>query len=786
MSFIGEGIRRREDRRFITGRGRYVDNIAFHGLTHGAVLRSPHPHARILSIDTSAAEASPGVLIVLTGEDWMREAGGDLPTIAPVNFLDGRPMNEASRPVLAYPIVKHVGDMVAFVVAETRAQALDAVDLIEVDYEELPAVASTAASLEDGAPLVHEQFGTNEIFDFSLGNREAVDAAFAKAAHITELDVVQNRITANAMEPRVYVGDYSVGREEYTLYSSTQIPHLVKSWLAEHSLRIPEHQLRVVAPDVGGGFGPRNTHYGEEVIVLWASAKLGRPVKCLTTRSESLQSDAHGRDHVTTCAMALDAEGRILGLRADTIASLGAYMTAFGPSIPAHYYPRVMSGLYPVPAIHCRVRGAYSHTVPVEAYRGAGRPEGVYVLERLLENAAREMGIDTLEIRRRNLLATEDFPFTTALGITYDCADPAGLYDKLLAMTDYEAWRKTQAETLDDEERIGIGFAGFIDCCGAPSKAAKAIGRRIGGYDTAQVRLHPTGKVTLFCGTHSHGQGHETSFCQIAADQLQIPLEDVILVEGDTGRVAEGLGTWGSRSMFLMGPAISEGTRRVLVKMRRLVAHILSVNMDEVLYENGIFRVEGKNRTMTFKEVVREAYTGHHTPEDFEIGLDETVFYDPKDRNYPSGAQMAVVKVNTRTGQVKLVEFCAVDDCGRVINPMIVEGQLHGGVAQGIGQALMEECTYDADTSQLVAGSFMDYAMPRADDLPPIRFASQETLNPTNVLGVKGSGESGSIGAPAAVANAVVDALWDKGVREIHMPMTAAKVWHAIQAGEAK
>jgi len=781
VTLIGNPILRREDVRFVTGRGRYVDDIQLPGMQHCAFLRSPHAHARLRSIDARAALASAGVSAVLTGKEWHAEGRGAMPTIGPVDFSDGRPMNEESRAVFAFDMVKHVGDTVAMVVASTRPQAIDALDLIEVDYEPLPAVVSGPQALEHGAPLVHSRFATNLIYDFSLGDKAAVDAAFAKAEHVVALDVVQNRITANAMEPRAYIGSYDAGRDEYLLYASTQIPHLIRMWLAEESLREPEHKIQVIAPDVGGGFGPRNTHYSEEAAVLWASKKVGRPVKFVASRSESLLTDTHGRDHVTTCRMALTKDGLILGIAADTVANLGAYMTAFGPSIPAHYYPRVMSGLYRVPAIHCRVRAAYTHTVPVEAYRGAGRPEGIYVVERLLENAARELGIDVVEIRRRNLLTTADFPYRTALGVAYDSANPHGLLDKVLQLTNYAALRREQAELRLRGEFIGLGFAGFIDCCGAPSKAAKAIGRRIGGYDTMQIRVHPSGKVTLYCGTHSHGQGHETTFCQIAAEQLGIPMEDVLLVEGDTGRIPAGLGTWGSRSMFLMGPAISEGTRRVLGKMRILAAHLLDASVERVAYSGGRFLVQGTNRILSFKEVVKAAYSGHDTPKDFELGLDETVFYDPPDRNYPSGMQMAVVRVDPETGVVVIREFCAVDDCGRVINPMIVEGQLHGGVAQGIGQALMEECTYDPATGQLLAGSFMDYTMPRADDLPSIKFASQETLNPSNLLGVKGSGESGSIGAPAAVANAVVDALWHLGVRDIRMPMTSQRVWRAIQ-----
>ena len=782
MPLIGQSVGRREDKRFLTGRGRYVDDLHLPHTAHAAFVRSPHAHARLVRIDAGPALKLPGVIAVLTGDDWHAEGRGDMPTIAPVAFSDGRPMNEESRPVFARDYVKHVGDTVAMVIAETRSAARDAADLVDVDYDPLPAVAAGPQALEAGAALVHPRFGTNLMFDITIGDKEKTDAAFQNAEHIVALEVVANRITANAMEPRAYLGVYDDWKDEYLLYASTQIPHLVRKWLAEDSLREPEHKIRVIAPDVGGGFGPRNTHYSEEAAVLWASRKVGRPVKFVATRSESLMTDTHGRDHVTKCRMALTRDGHILGIEAETVANLGAYMTAFGPSIPAHYYPRVMSGLYKVPAVCCRVQGVYTHTVPVEAYRGAGRPEGIYVLERLLENAARELGIDVVEIRRRNLLKVADFPYTTCFGFTYDSANPEGLLEKLLGLIDYPAVRREQQQLRARGEFLGIGIAGFIDCCGAPSKVAKKIGRRIGGYDAVQIRVHPSGKVALYCGTHSHGQGHETSFCQIAADQLGLPYEDVTLTEGDTGQIPAGLGTWGSRSMFLMGPAITEATRRIVVKGKRLAAHLLEAAEADIVFERGQFMVGGTDRKLSFQEVVRAGYAGHDLPPGLEIGFDETVFYDPPDRNFPSGIQLAVVRIDPKTGVVTIRDFCAVDDCGRVINPMIVEGQLHGGVAQGIGQALLEECTYDPSSGQLLSGSFMDYCMPRADNLPSIRFASQQTLNPNNPLGVKGSGESGSIGAPAAIANAVVDALWHLGVREINMPITSQKVWRAMNA----
>ena len=779
-NYIGRSIRRREDHRFLTGRGKFVDDIRLPGMLHAVFLRSPHAKALIRRIDVDSAKAAPGVMAVWTGHDWQADGRGDMPTIAPVSFGDGRPMNEVSRPVFATGLVQHVGDTVAMVVAQTRAQAIDALDLIEVDYEVLPAVVDTARCLDDDAALVHDAFGTNLMFEHIIGDPDKVAAQFEKAEHIVELDVVANRITANAMEPRVYLGVYEEWKGDYILYSSTQIPHLIRKFLAESSLREPENRIQVIAPDVGGGFGPRNTHYGEEAAVLWAARRLGRPVKFLASRSDSLLTDSHGRDHATRCRMALTRDGKILAIEADTIANLGAYMTAFGPSIPAHYYPRVLSGLYKVPAVSVRIRGAYTNTVPVEAYRGAGRPEGVYVLERLLENAARELDIDVVEIRRRNLIPVAEFPYTTCFGFAYDSGNPAGLLDKVLGLVDYPALRARQQAMRSEGKYLGIGLAGFVDCCGAPSRAAGKIGRRIGGYEALHLRIHPSGSVTLFCGTHSHGQGHETSFCQIVADQLQIPLAEVRLIEGDTTPIPSGLGTWGSRSMFLMGPAITRATSRLIEKGKRFCAHAMRCDAGDVIFRDRAFHAPD-GRSISFADMVGLAYKGHDYPDDMELGLEEVVFFDPPDRNFPSGIQLAVVEVDIQTGVVKVRDFAAVDDCGRVINPTIVEGQLHGGVAQGIGQALMEECSYDAGSGQLLAGSFMDYAMPRADDIPSIRFAHQETLNPNNPLGVKGSGESGAIAAPAAVANAVVDALWQFGIREIPMPITRNKVWRALK-----
>ena len=779
--YVGKPLKRREDAKFLTGKGRYVDDILPPQTCFVAFVRSPHASARLVGIDTAAASTMPGVLAVLTAEDAKTFGLGSLPIVSPVLSRDGSYMVEKLRPVITSDCVRYVGEIVACVVAETRHQAMDAIEAVEVRYEVLRSVTDTARALDADAPLVHADIGTNLAFDVDIGDERLVNQAIADAAHVTELSLVNNRITANSLEPRTVLGEYDESTDHYTLHSSSQIPHLLRRWLAQHSLNHPEHQIRVIAPDVGGGFGMKVAHYPEEAIVLWAAKVVGRPVKWTSTRSEALISDAHARDHVTKCKMAFDADGHITGIHCDTIASLGAYLTPFGASIPAHYYGRLLVGLYKTPQVYCRVKGVYNHNVPTEAYRGAGRPEAIFVLERLLENGAREMGIDVCDLRARNFIQVNEFPYPTPLDIKYDSADPPGLLDKVVKLSSYQDLRREQERLREQGILLGIGLATFIDCAGAPSRVAAKIGRRIGGWDSAFVRVHPSGKVNVFCGTHSHGQGHATSFTQIAADRLGIDIENIELVEGDTDRCPYGFGTWGSRSLITSGMAIVSASDRVIEKAKRLAAHLLECTEQDVEYVRGEFRVKGTDHKKTFAEIASSAYHGASYPEDFELGLEETVFYDPLDRNFPSGMHLAVVLVDQHTGQVRVRDYYVIDDCGTIINPMIVEGQVHGGLAQGIGQALMEDCTYDHATGQPLSGSFMDYAMPRATDFPSFQLQSQVTPTPNNALGVKGSGESGTIGAPAAVANAVVDALWHLGVRHIDMPMNSRNVWRACR-----
>ena len=783
--YIGEPLKRREDLKFLTGRGCYVGDVNLPDTAQLVLVRSPHAHAKILNIDTSAAEAMPGVLAVITGAQWQAAGLGSLPCLSPVHFSDGRRMNEAVRPVLAIDRVRMVGEAVVAVVAENRYQALDAAEAVVVDYEPLPHVSDAGKAAAPDAPILHEQFKTNVLFEVEIGKRREVEDAFEKAFHITELELTNCRISANPMEPRVYLGHYDATREHYTLYSSNQAPHLIRTQLAEDTLRVPEHKIRVIAPDVGGGFGMKVVLYPEEPLVLWASRLIGRPVRWTATRSESLLTDAHARDHVTKCRMAFDKDGRIVGLQVDTVAAIGGYVGTWGPSMPGVFYGRMMSGPYLNKNIHVHVRGVYTNTMCVEPYRGASRPETLFVIERLLENGAREMGIDICEMRMRNVIPPEQFPYNTPTGMRYDSGNLPGLIEKLKQHANYDALRAEQQSLKRKGQYLGVGIACFTDFGGgAPNRVVAEFGRRIGSYEVGTVRVHPSGKVTLLAGTLNHGQGHATSYCQIVADRLGIPIEDIELIDGDTDLVTSGLGSWGSRSLTMAGIALTQAADAVVDKCKHLVSHILECSPEDVVRENSDFVIKGTDRKLSFAQVARAAYHGSSFPPNFKLGLDETIFYEPQERNFSSACHLAVVLVDTETGRVTLRDYVAIDDSGRIINPLIVEGQVHGAVAQGVGQALFEECIYEDDSGQLLTGSFMDYAMPRAHDLPSFRTEFQVTLAPGNPLGAKGAGESGTIGAPVAVVNAVIDALSDAGINHIDMPLTTKKVWRAIDAAK--
>ncbi|MCX8133258.1 MAG: xanthine dehydrogenase family protein molybdopterin-binding subunit [Roseococcus sp.] len=777
---IGARVKRKEDLRFLSGRGQYTDDINRPGQTYAFILRSPHAHARIAGIDTSRAAAMPGVVGVFTSADL---AGiGGLPCGWQIHNKDGTPMAEPKHPVLAEGKVRHVGDPVAVVVAETRAQARDAAEAITVDYEVLPAVASMAAALAPGAPLVHEGVPGNICYDWHIGDAAAVEAAFARAAHRVTFETTNNRLVPNAMEPRCAVGEYDAATGEHTLYTTSQNPHVIRLLMGAFVLNIPEAKLRVVAPDVGGGFGSKIYHYAEEAIVTWAAARLGRPVKWTADRTEAFMSDAHGRDHVTRAELALDAEGRFLALKVSTRANMGAYLSTFAPCVPTYLYATLLAGVYTTPAIYAEVKAVFTNTVPVDAYRGAGRPEATFLLERLVDVAARQCGFDRVELRRKNFIRPEQFPYQTPVALQYDSGNYHATLDQALAAADWAGFEARRAEAKARGRLRGIGPSTYIEACGiAPSAVVGSLGARAGLYEVGTIRVHPTGSVTVLTGAHSHGQGHETTFAQLVADKLGVPIAKVEVVHGDTAKVPFGMGTYGSRSLAVGGSAMDRAMDKIIAKGKKIAAHLMEASVEDIEFERGIFRVAGTDKAKSLAEISLAAYVPHNYPiEELEPGLEETAFYDPKNFTYPGGCHVAEVEIEPETGRVHLVNFTAVDDVGRVINPMIVEGQVQGGVAQGVGQALLEGCVYDEE-GQLLSGSMLDYAMPRADDLAPVSVATHTTLCTHNPLGVKGCGEVGAIGAPPAVINAVVDALRDWGVTHIEMPATPQKIWSIIQ-----
>ena len=779
--FIGRAVERKEDYRFLTGAGQYTDDVTLPNQTYGYFLRSPHAHAKIKSIDTGAAKKAPGVLGVFTGKD-VASVGG-LPCGWLITSIDGTPMKEPRHPIIAENKVLHVGDQVALVVAETLAQAKAAAALIEVDYEILPAVVDTATAAK-AKTAVHEIAPDNVCYTWACGDKAAVDAAFAKAAHVTKLEFVNNRLIPNAIEPRAANAAYNRADDSYTLYVTSQNPHVERLLMAAFVLGIPEHKLRVIAPDVGGGFGSKIYLYAEETALVWASRRIGRPIKWTAERSESFLTDAHGRDHVTVAELALDRDGKFLALREHTTANMGAYLSTFASCIPTILHSTLLAGQYTTPAIYSEIQAVFTNTAPVDAYRGAGRPEATYLVERLVETAARELKMDPAELRRKNFIRT--FPYATPVGLTYDTGDYEATLNRVQEIADVKGFAARKAESAKKGLLRGLGYACYIEACGiAPSNIAGALGARAGLFEAGEVRVHPTGKVTIYTGSHSHGQGHETTFAQVVADKLGIALDDIDIQHGDTGKILFGMGTYGSRSIAVGGTAIVKALDKVIAKGKKIAAHLLEAAESDIEFANGEFRVAGTDRKKAFAEVALAAYVPHNYPLDkLEPGLNENAFYDPTNFTYPAGSYVCEVEVDPATGQVRIDRFAACDDFGNVINPMIVEGQVHGGLAQGIGQALLEGCVYNED-GQLVTGSYTDYAMPRADDLPHFMVETAKGTPCThNPLGVKGCGEAGAIGAPPAVINAIVDALAHLGVRDVPMPATPHNVWKTIQAAQ--
>ncbi len=727
------------------------------------------------------ATAQPGVVAVLTGEDMAADGVGPLRCLWPIRSRDGRPMAEPSRWALARGTARHLGEAVAVVIAETAEAAADAADLVEVEYEALPVVVASPDAVRRGVPQLHAEAPGNVAFRFSRGDEAAVAAAFSRATHVTRIDLVNNRLAGVAIEPRAAIGVPDPTGDGLTLYASTQVPHFIRRTVASE-LGLPEGRVRVVAPDVGGGFGYKGKHYPEETIVAWAARRLRRPVKWVATRAESFVADYQARDHVTHAELALDADGHFLGLRVDTLANLGAYVSTFGAAIPSAIHTALLAGVYRTPAIYVEVAGIFSNTLPTDAYRGAGRPEACYVLERLADRAARELGLDRAEIRRRNLVPREAMPYKTPIGPIYDCGDFPRILARALEISRYPAFAMRREEAARRGRLGGIGLACYIESSGvAPSRLAGAMGARVGLFESAEVRVDPAGGVVALLGTHNHGQGHATTFAQILADRLGVPLAKIDIVEGDTAVVPFGTGTFGSRSIAVGGSALARAAVKITDKGRKIAAHLLEASAKDIEFRDGGFVVLGTDRGVTFEQVARAAHLAHDLPEDLEPGLHETAFYDPPNFAYSNGVHVCEVEVDPETGDVRLTGYWVVDDIGTVINPMIVEGQVHGGLAQGLGQALMEVCAYDAN-GQLLSASLMDYTLPRAGHFPGLICELDESQPcPHNPLGAKGCGESGAIGAPAALVSAVLDALAPIGVDAIEMPVTSARVWRAIK-----
>jgi len=784
---IGASVRRKEDHRFLSGNGNYTDDINRPSQLYAVIRRADRPHARLLGVDTTAAKAAPGVVAVYTGADMQADGIGGVPCGWQLHNKDGSPMAEPPHPVLATGKVRHVGDPVAVVIAATRQEAKNAAELLAIDYEDLPAIAAVRDAVAPGAPLVHDDAPGNICFDWHIGDKAIVDQAFSQAAHVVELDLTNNRLVPNAMEPRAAIGEFDRSSGEFTLYTTSQNPHVIRLLMGAFVLHIPENKLRVVAPDVGGGFGSKIYHYAEEAIVTWAAGKLHRPVKWTCDRSEAFMSDAHGRDHYSKAAMAVDAQGKFLALKVSTLANMGAYLSTFAPAIPTYLSATLLAGVYTTPAIYAEVKAVFTHTVPVDAYRGAGRPESAYLLERLVDVIAHDTGLDRVDIRRLNFIPRDAFPYQTPVALVYDSGDYQATLKAALAAADWDGFPARRAAAAARGKLRGIGMSTYVEACGiAPSKLVGQLGARAGLYEVANIRVHPTGSVTVFTGTHSHGQGHETTFAQLVSDQLGVPIDLVEVVHGDTAKIPFGMGTYGSRSLAVGGSAMVKAMDKVIAKGKKIAAHLMEASVEDIEFKDGRFSVAGTDKSKALAEISLAAYVPHNYPiEELEPGLDETAFYDPKNFTFPGGCHICEVEIDGDTGTVQVVNMVAVDDVGRVINPMIVEGQVQGGLAQGIGQALMENAVYDSE-AQLVTGSFMDYQMPRAHDFPPMITSTENTLCTHNPLGSKGVGETGAIGCPPSVINAVVDALRDYGVRHLDMPATPQKIWSIIQANQPR
>ena len=776
---VGVSVRRKEDNRFLIGKGNYTDDINLVGQTHAVFVRSPHAHATINSIDTSKAATSDGVIAIFTGDDLAADGIGPLICGVTVTSDDGDPHRAPVHSALAQGKVNYVGDHVAIVIAETLGQARDASEKVEVDYGVLSAVTDTSTAADDGQQQIHDIAPNNVCFNWPFGDKAAVDAAFEGAHKVSSLELINNRMVTNPMEPRAAIAEYNSGTEEITLQLTTQNPHVHRLVLSAFNQLAPEHKLRVVGPDVGGGFGAKVFVYAEELVVGWACRKVNRPVKWTADRTEAFLSDAHGRDHVSTAEMAMDENGKFLALRVSTKANLGAYLSTFATMVPSYLYAFLLAGQYTTPLIYSEVKAVFTNTSPVDASRGAGRPEATFLVERLVDVCANDLGLDPAEIRRRNFIPVDAFPYQTPVVQCYDSGDYEAALDKALALADYEGFALRAEEAKSRGKRRGIGLSSYVEACGiAPSAAVGQLGAGVGLWESAQVRFNPTGNVQVFTGTHSHGQGHETTFAQLVTEQLGVPFENIEVIHGDTAKTQFGMGTYGSRSLAVGGVAIANACEKLIAKGKKIAAHALEAAEGDIEFAEGNFTVTGTDKAMSIGEVAFNAYVPHSYPEGLEPGFDENAFFDPMNFSFPAGTHVCEVEVDLETGEVEIVKYSAVDDFGKLINPMIVEGQVHGGIVHGVGQALLEGCRYDSE-GQLITASYMDYAMPRADDVPSFDVDYAPTDPPHNPLGVKGCGEAGAIGAPPAVINAITNAL---NVKHIDMPATPENVWRAAQS----
>ncbi|WP_068311702.1 xanthine dehydrogenase family protein molybdopterin-binding subunit [Polycladidibacter hongkongensis] len=778
---IGARVLRKEDNRFISGKGNYTDDVVLPRMGHAAFVRSPHAHAKVLGVNAEAALAMPGVDAVLTGHQLVADGIGNIICGWLVHSKDGSPMNMGAWRALEPEHVRFVGQAIAVVIADTPQQAKDAAAVVDVTYEELPAVVDSLAALATEAPQLHEEAPRNTSFDWELGEEQQVADAFANAAHITKLDLTNNRLVPNPMEPRAALADYNSAEEHYTLYTTSQNPHVARLVLSAFYNVAPEHKLRVIAPDVGGGFGSKIYIYPEEIVCLWASKKVGRPVKWNCDRTEAFLTDAHGRDHHSHAELAMDADNRITALRVETTANLGAYMSLFSSAVPTYLYATLLSGQYDIPAIYANVKAVYTNTTPVDAYRGAGRPEATYLVETIVDKAARELGLDPADFRSHNFIRS--FPHQTPVIMNYDAGDYDATLSAAKQAANYADFATRKAEAAARGKLRGIGLSCYIEACGiAPSQAVGSLGAGVGLWESAEVRVNPVGTIEVLTGSHSHGQGHETTFAQLVAERFGLPTDNVTIVHGDTDKVQFGMGTYGSRSGAVGMSALAKALDKVEVKAKRIAAHLLEADEADITIEDGELKIVGTDKKLSFTDVSLAAYMAHNLPEGMEPGLKEGAFYDPQNFTFPAGTHVCEVEIDPATGKVEIVQFVAADDFGQIINPMIVEGQVHGGLVQGIGQALLENAAYDAD-GQLLSASYMDYTMPRADNVPSFKLETNSTLCPSNPLGMKGCGEAGAIGAPPAVMNAISDAL---GGVEVSMPATPEKVWRLAQAALPK